>query len=373
MSLDDDSDLPPPPSAFPDLLTASSSSGAEQRRTAYANLSVIQQSCVQTLSTLLPDAAMVHDPLEGRDQQLAGALTQLLEVCYELETFQPPTPPITSLSTSASSSSLVDIHTSYAALTQHLLDLQSAAQSRGSTSAFARPSPSELHPAVSVVREELAWARVQSLSHAVLQLVRGRNERVLANKLGISKAEESYNPFISPEDLTADDALPPSYSQHEHEHGDDETDRTSLPGYHDFPSSEASHHPTEKGAKNVKGQTSSVAEVTPSVPTSREKMISELDALTDAIERLYTVAPQLNDQRVQMRGSTSRSRQLSEREKMRELEEIWDRIERAHGKRRLREDDDRADHNSGQAKSALRVGDIPGNGLRLTRRSGRDL
>jgi hypothetical protein len=73
-------------------------------------------------------------------------------------------------------------------------------------------------------------------------------------------------------------------------------------------------------------------------------MLLELDGLTEAIGRLHSVTPRLNDQRVELRASSSRAATLptelrarAEREKMRELEMIWDQIERTHGKRRMRD------------------------------------
>jgi len=44
-----------------------------------------------------------------------------------------------------------------------------------------------------------------------------------------------------------------------------------------------------------------------------------------------------------------------ERDKLRELEEIWDRIERAHGKRRMWDDEEEAVLEGGRENSAVRV------------------
>jgi hypothetical protein len=355
--VNDNHDLPSPPTPFPvDLLRPTDSPTPEQRRTVYTSISAIQDSCVQALSALLPEDEETLGQggllMEG-GQQLASALTELLEVCYELETFRPPTPrpPIESLPPTASSSSTVDIHTSYAALTQHLSDLQSAAQSRRSSSDMTRPSPEELHPAINVVREELAWARVDSLSHAVLQLVRARGEQNETHEQnGMKGDENTYDPFASSDDLANGvDALPPSYSQVEHD--DDGADHMSLPGYHDHPSSSPSCPLIYKKEKLDKPPRSS--QVT-SPPASREKMIRELDAVTVAIERLYAVTPQMLDQRVELRTSVREGWEI-ERDKLRELEEIWDRIERAHGKRRMWDDEEEAVLEGGRENSAVRV------------------
>jgi hypothetical protein len=71
-------------------------------------------------------------------------------------------------------------------------------------------------------------------------------------------------------------------------------------------------------------------------------MLLELDGLTDAIGRLHSVTPRLNDQRVEMRASalptpmmSGELRARAEKEKIRELELIWDQIERTHGQKRM--------------------------------------
>jgi len=74
-------------------------------------------------------------------------------------------------------------------------------------------------------------------------------------------------------------------------------------------------------------------------------MLHELDNVTSAIERLQNAAPQMHDQRVEMRSEAGPSRLRDanqakarmERDKMRELEEIWEKIERSHTKRGLKE------------------------------------
>ncbi len=352
-SLPEDLELPPALSPFPIEVPLLSTFNSERRRSVYANISSIQQSCVQALSTLLPDDSMFEDGLKEGDRQLARALTELLEVCYELESVRPPTPlpPIISLPTETEPSPHnVDIHTSYAALTQHLSDLQAAAQSRGSTTDLAPPSPEQLHPAINVVREKLAWARVESLSHAVKRLVQDRSGRI-SNGNGTNGTELNVDPFASTEEpANRKGAEPPSYSQDGH--GDLEADQMSLPCYQE-PGSPGSTHPLlEKKDENYPSPSSREA-ITP-IPGPREKMMRELDAVTEAIERLYSVAPQLHDQRAEMPSISSRGRS-KERAKMKELEEIWDRIERAHGKRKIWEDAQRSEMGDVREETAARV------------------
>jgi hypothetical protein len=69
----------------------------------------------------------------------------------------------------------------------------------------------------------------------------------------------------------------------------------------------------------------------------------------DAIERLHTLAPQLESQRMEMRSGESsadggaRAMARMERAKIREMEDIWDKIEKTHGKGRMGEASQRVD------------------------------
>jgi hypothetical protein len=65
-------------------------------------------------------------------------------------------------------------------------------------------------------------------------------------------------------------------------------------------------------------------------------MLNDLDTVTHAIERLHTITPQLDDQRVALRTPSQRRkppplalRQPSEA-RLRELDDLWDKIERSH-------------------------------------------
>jgi hypothetical protein len=128
----------------------------------------------------------------------------------------------------------------------------------------------------------------------------------------------------------ADDTLPPRYSFDGQEELD--LEKGTLPDY-------ANDQPPKIDQKMPNASTSSLPLQSTSAP--KEKMMLELDGLTDAIGRLHSVTPRLNDQRVEMRASSSKTpmtrdlRARAEREKIRELELIWDQIERTHGKRRM--------------------------------------
>jgi len=179
---------------------------------------------------------------------------------------------------------------------------------------------------VYAVREELAWARLESLSTAVVALVKERKEAQEISVPGIGEASGSAP--------LADD-VPPRYSFEQR----GSISEAGLPTY--APGHQHDENPTDEKTKS-----SVHTPVSASTPTSapREKMLLELDGLADAIGRLHSVTPRLNDQRVEFRPSSSKSatmpadlRARAEREKVRELELIWDQIERTHGKRRMKD------------------------------------
>lgn len=273
-----------------------------------SDLSAVQQSCINTLATLLPDDTVPS--WTPHDQQLAAALTDLLEVTYELESLRPST---------LAQPLPADSQTSYDDLIRQLAELQAR-----------RPVEQGLHPVVNAVRERLAWERVESLSTAIQELVKARDG---SNGDG-------------------QEALPPSYTQEEHANdvAEEDADRISLPSYHDR------HSPPP----SLKSRTRHVQQ--PSITSTlngNEKMTRELEAVTDAIEKLQAVTPRFQDQRVEMRAGPSRLKQgregMSERDKMRELEEIWEKIERAHGKGRARGDRQRTDGFGLEGGSRARV------------------
>ncbi|KAL7419672.1 hypothetical protein Q5752_005586 [Cryptotrichosporon argae] len=335
--------LPLPPAPFPvDLLAAhrvavpsASAAGpaptaaepAETSTPVNIDLANVQRSCVHALTLLVPENDDGAAPsLSDADTQLASTLSELLEVSYELETFPSATAsaPPTALGT--------DLHASYAALITHLSDLYDAAQRRPLS---ARPEASALHPAISVVRQELAWARIETLSHAVTELIRQA-------RAGDAQSVRSLDPFSDE---------PPTYSrfQLEPSHNSD----SAPPGY--------DHAGAGKPSSKAEKEAGEPADA----PPHSEKMMRELDAVMTAIERLHHAAPQLSDQRSELRpaastsarvgseAESSRAHMLRERDKMRELEEIWDKIERAHGRRRNR--DDKGQRVDGAAMSERRL------------------
>jgi hypothetical protein len=202
----------------------------------------------------------------------------------------------------------------------------------------SRPSPTirqngegSLHPSVYAVREELAWERLGSLSRVVVALLREKREAQVSREAVNGDVNISAESQSSPHPpAAADDTLPPRYSFDGQEELD--LEKGTLPDY-------ANDQPPKIDQKTNTASTSTLPLQSTSAP--KEKMMLELDGLTDAIGRLHSVTPRLNDQRVEMRASSSKTpmtrdlRARAEREKIRELELIWDQIERTHGKRRM--------------------------------------
>lgn len=133
---------------------------------------------------------------------------------------------------------------------------------------------------------------------------------------------------------------PPSYTAAD-QRASHESHRTELPEYEcDDMASEPDGSESRSLKKGTRGHTS-------------EKLLRDFDDVTDAIDRLHSVAPQLDNQRMAFRSesncvassSTARQsiapvseaeRSRLEKEKWKELEKLWDQIERAHGKGRMR-------------------------------------
>ncbi|WWC60136.1 uncharacterized protein I303_102700 [Kwoniella dejecticola CBS 10117] len=369
----DADELPPPPAPFPvDQLVASESTDdggvSQQSERSKQNvrnyLASVQQSCINALSSLLPSESSSSSnispstaPLPAANARLAAALTGLLEVTYELDDLLPPSTNITPSTVHTEAFPDQDteedkVQTSFNALTSLLEGLQHA---RSTDDQIMSGNKSErnqggLHPAINVVREELAWQRLESLSTAVVGLSQGRvSSEVVSNGNGHTESN-------------GESSLPPAYQQYldAHTHSVQESDNSSvLPAYHDIQTGQEAgpSSPMKTKPNDVEPPSSPLTDQRH--PATREKMMLELDSLTSAIERLSSVAPRLHDQRVEMRhASSTRSKSLTtngdslskedkiklERQKMKELEEIWDKIERAHGKRRIRvEDGQRAD------------------------------
>jgi hypothetical protein len=209
-----------------------------------------------------------------------------------------------------------------------LEDLQNVSRPR---STIRQNGEGSLHPSVYAVREELAWERLGSLSRVVVALLREKREAQVSRGVDDSNVNGNSQSSSDPP-AAADDTLPPRYSFDGQEELD--LEKGSLPDY-------ANDQPPKIDQKMPNASTSALLLPSTSTSAPKEKMMLELDGLTDAIGRLHSVTPRLNDQRVEMRASSSKTpmtrdlRARAEREKIRELELIWDQIERTHGKRRM--------------------------------------
>ena len=277
------------------------------------DLAPIQQSCVQALSSLIPDSPDISSsplpPLSFADSQLAQALTELLEVSYELEALRPRDNASASHATVDGTDEVNGGELT--ALAKELHELQDSASLRSRYRGVTGDAL-ELHPSIGVVRETLAWARVDALSHAILDLVSTRQHDGVTSQAR-SNASELYR-------HGHEDGLP-SYAQ--------------VDGGDQPPDYQAGHStlPNKFAADKSRQSTSSDRSYVP----SQEKMYRELDGLTTAIERLQHASPQLQEQRSEMSNRPRLNADVQariERNKMRELEEIWRLIERSHGRRR---------------------------------------
>ena len=226
------------------------------------------------------------ETLPEDDRQLTGALMELLEVSYELER---PSPACTSnaIATDApmSTSNRPNLQESYAVLSCHLGELQAAAQHQDQTAATAASS-SHLRPVVSTVREDLAWARVDSLTHAIRALIENRPLRA------------AFDPFATQEDLQN-----PSLPRYSREERRISLDQCSLPSYNDNPV----QSPEEKIEKDPSPESSPT--------TLNDKMQTEFDAVTSAIDRLHSLAPRLMNQRSELRPLANSQVERDEKEK----------------------------------------------------------
>lgn len=293
------------------------------------------------MTDLLSSSPSLEEPrnLSSDDSKLAVALTELLEVTYDLESSNSVPLP----------SDEGNLESAFQALAGNLEDLQSSSNLRqrnvlssASTNRDGNGDGSRLHPSVYAVREELAWARLESLSNVVVGLVKERKKVQATSVPDLVQASRST--------LVNDGSLPPRYSVDQRESGTE-----------DGPPTYAAEHDHAFSDEKVKMPEESRDAAPSSSTAPREKMLLELDGLADAIGRLHSITPRLNDQRVEFRASSSKGATLpadlrarAEREKVRELELIWDQIERTHGKRRMK-DGQRADPAGWEERRAKQV------------------
>lgn len=233
-------------------------------------------------------------PYQG---QLAATLSDLVEACREVESLYPgSSQPGPSRLKMPSDSSLEG----------PIRQLQSLTVERNSI-----PRDSEV-ASLSALREDINWERLEALCRATISLLESKDTTPL-EPVGNS---------------------PPSYTQAE------ESSTLHLPPIYQEEQGDTAPTSTKDG----KASTPSTE-----VQTPQEKMDLEREGVMDAIERLHTLAPQLESQRMEMRSGESsadggaRAMARMERAKIREMEDIWDKIEKTHGKGRMGEGSQRVD------------------------------
>ncbi|KAL7416578.1 HECT-like ubiquitin-conjugating enzyme-binding-domain-containing protein [Mrakia frigida] len=150
-----------------------------------------------------------------------------------------------------------------------------------------------------------------------------------------------------------DGHLPPGYDEGESDPFLDDQHAPIPPTYPHEERPSFEDHDDYARDKTSYSSTNLLSSSTNDESSSEEKMRLDLDSVTAAISRLYTVAPQLGDQRVELndrkrdemdlarmvgRGkmtdqvAESKGKQREET-KEQELGQIWERIEQAHGRR----------------------------------------
>lgn len=174
-------------------------------------------------------------------------------------------------------------------LRRQLSELQVERQTKGLD---ATPTPGS--PPVLVVESALLWARIDEELETVLSLCRERTEML---------PRSDHPPQYDLDDYQYDDDLP------EYEYG----------GRSSMDSSDTKSRPRQS-IQTMHGQSA-----------TNEKMRLDLEAVTVAIDRLYLVAPQLHNQRVELKSS-----KLEEMEKARRAPKM---VSAKEGKQKERDRD----------------------------------
>lgn len=310
----------------------------------------VQRSCIDALSALLPDHPAQNGDVDwdpslaaDSDGQLAQALMELLKATYELEGLT-PSPAGPALQEERREEVVSGEIASLGNLTTQLDRLQSVrVASRPQTPIIGTYSDVVASPPeISMVRLELVWARLETLSLAIVELSRQRHQQSAGNR----------------------ETSPPSYETY---HGGSH----ELPQYSEV-NPDTSSASVAKSAdlpklKDNSRSPSSFEHSRTQTSANREKMLNELEAVTSAIERLYGVSPQLSNQRVELRpqapssaeGRHDRNNEVAdvkadervdEEQKMKELDEIWRQLQDVRRKREQMEGQ-RADFSTSQSRS----------------------
>ena len=188
----------------------------------------------------------------------------------------------------------------------------------GSSRGFLEPPVAGVLRAVEHAERDLLWGRVDDLSERLRLFSHARALEVFEQDAA-GVPTDSLSPHRSPEpptryslDSASVSDLPPQYSQHagpSHAH--------LPPAYHDgrlrddhfdLSAGESKHAAVEARVDTAPPRTRT-RKVSSSAHS--EKMRRDLDGVTEAIERLYVVSPQLANQRVEPDRRALRERQLA--------------------------------------------------------------
>lgn len=281
------------------------------------NLVGIQRACAETLAILLPHNAGAQ--LSEQDRPLAAAVSDLLEASYDLEAYH-------TSSTKSAPIAPFDRETSPFFRLDHVL-------SSSTNTAALRSQPRSPQEARRTVHEELTWARVQSLIDNVVQLVRERTERDRQSQQTLAVSPPAYRQSVNSlaSDCQSLQSLP-AYTDHEHD--EMVVSESNDTGAKSKTSDDAKSRLAEDGK-----------DISPMMHGMMTGILNDLDTVTHAIERLQAIAPQLQNQRVELRAGPSRRRRLdstshlsqpqNERERMLELEDLWDKMDRVNSSRSI--------------------------------------
>ncbi|KAI0073794.1 hypothetical protein K474DRAFT_1677656 [Panus rudis PR-1116 ss-1] len=173
---------------------------------------------------------------------------------------------------------------------------QSQSQLGNYTTAKSQSSPEK------TVHTALLWSRVDEDLETVLSLCRDNSREIRdgpASLNGLVSSAASLN-------TVGLDHLPPEYDAADFEQHHDDMEGEGLPQYEALdPSSAAQYYGDKSSSHSHKesqdlGDRSSILQQQSS-STLSEKMRMDLEAVTMAIDRLYMVAPQLHNQRVELK------------------------------------------------------------------------
>ena len=249
--------VPTPSSALHTLV-----SNLRHRYDASPNMDIVDNATLlQELDTRVT-SLIDNGSIQPRDASLAESLVSLLSHLSRVSDISPDSSHRTPVDLLQATSSNTDI---YDTLRQQVLELQSHRDAHALTNGHSQVR----RPPVQAVEHAMLWHKIDSGLDEVCRLCRERTE----------PGPRAYSPTAP--------SLPPEYEVADYE----------PPTYDPTEYSETA---AAKAAQNVHRPTPSLP-VPQSQNSMDEKMRLDLEAVTMAIDRLYLVAPQLSNQRVELK------------------------------------------------------------------------